>query len=56
MGLDSLPLQPGEDFFGVRDLERLLREPGGMFVHDLRLDPIYDALRGRADFRALVGE
>jgi hypothetical protein len=38
----------------MEDLEVLLGRPGLTTVWELRLDPIYDPLRGRADFQALV--
>ncbi len=38
----------------VSDLRKLLELPGLTTVWELRLDPFYDSLRGRADFQELV--
>jgi hypothetical protein len=39
----------------MADLRLLLARPSMTSLWELRLDPIYDPLRGRADFQALVG-
>ncbi len=44
----------GDHEGAVADLRTLLTRPSYTTVHELRLDPIYDALRGRADFQGLV--
>ncbi len=45
----------GEPAGAVDDLQRLLGMPGLTTVWELRLDPMYDLLRGRKDFQVLVG-
>jgi hypothetical protein len=44
----------GDHAGAVADLRTLLAVPSYTTVHELRLDPIYDPLRGREDFQALV--
>ena len=45
----------GDPTGAVDDLRRLLGMPGPTTAWELRLDPFYDSLRGRKDFRELVG-
>jgi eukaryotic-like serine/threonine-protein kinase len=44
----------GETDAAVEELERLLTEPSEVSVHSLRLDPLYDPIRGAPPFRALL--
>jgi hypothetical protein len=40
----------------MSDIVELLDQPGFTSVWELRLDPIYDPLRERSDFQALISE
>jgi DNA-binding SARP family transcriptional activator len=52
--LAAVYAQVDEPELAVQVLERVLSVPARLSVHDLRLDPRWDALRGHASFQRLI--
>jgi TolB-like protein/Tfp pilus assembly protein PilF len=53
--LAAIYAQVGDTRNAVAEIERLLRTPAGLSVHELRLDPRWDPLRKVREFVRLIG-
>ena len=55
-GSAAILAQLGDAGAAVDEIERLLARPGWLSVHELRLDPVWDPIRGHPRWKALMSK